>query len=201
MNAHAQPHPKPPLREGQIILKWWVDAMGDRSASSAKALSARLRRANGVEALAELAVHQLAQRLGLKPTPYDTQRLLRMVQVLAWVREHDVRKLAERLGPGGDQPLMSALRFQSLMRAEGDELIVALRRAVTLAKFRCNVAALGEDLLRWDDHTRRNWSFQYFGAALRTPKPIHLTWSRAPHEHIRPIPPADTLPAIQPQPR
>ncbi|MBP7532115.1 MAG: hypothetical protein KA775_09870, partial [Ottowia sp.] len=56
-------------RRGKIVLRWWVDAMGDRNASSAKALSARLRRAGAIEALAEPAVHALAQKLELKPLP------------------------------------------------------------------------------------------------------------------------------------
>ncbi len=161
-------------RRGKIVLRWWVDAMGDRNASSAKSLSARLRRAGAIEALAEPAVHALAQKLELKPLPYDTQKLLRVACVLAWVREHDAAKLAERLGRG-DAPLMSSLRFQALMRAEGDVLPTAMRRAVTLAKYRCNVAALGEDLLDWNDATRTKWSFQYFGATAPHPAtdPFH----------------------------
>ena len=155
-------------RHGQAILKWWAAAMGERNAASAKALSARLRRAGAIEALAEPAVHVLAQKLELKPLPHDAQKLLRVACVLAWVREHDAAKLAERLGRG-EAPLMSPLRFQALMRVEGADLLTAMRRAVTLAKYKCNVAALGEDLLAWNDDTRTKWSFQYFGATAPHP--------------------------------
>lgn len=152
--------------KGQAILGWWLPHMGERSNSSAKALSARLRRATAVEALAEPAVHALAQALDLKRTAHDTEALVRLALVLAWVREHESgaqQRLAQKLGRG-DPPLLSALRFQRLMRAEGDEIVTTLRRTLPLTQYRCNVAALGEDLLYWNDQTRTRWSFDYFGA-------------------------------------
>ncbi len=152
--------------KGQAILGWWLHHMGERSSSSAKALSARLRRATAIEALAEPAVHALAQMLELKRTAHDTEALVRLALVLAWVREHESgaqQRLAQKIGRG-DPPLLSALRFQRLMRAEGDEIITALRRTLPLTQYRCNVAALGEDLLYWNDQTRTRWSFDYFGA-------------------------------------
>lgn len=152
--------------KGQIILGWWLPQIGERSSASAKALSARLRRASRVEALAEPVVHDLAQKLGLKRTAHDTEALLRLVLVLAWVRDHEngaQQRLAQKFGRGEPPPL-SALRFQRLMRAEGEEIIAALRRALPLVQYRCNVAALGEDLLFWGDQTRTRWSFDYFGA-------------------------------------
>ena len=65
---------------------------------------------------------------------------------------------------GGAEPDLLQLRFQKLMRAEGDELVSGLRRAIKIAGHRCNVAALGEDLLFWSDKTRMTWCFHYFGA-------------------------------------
>ena len=152
--------------KGQTILGWWLPHIGERSSSPAKALSARLRRATAIEALAEPAVHALAKALDLKRTAQDTEVLVRLALVLAWVREHEPgaqQRLAQKLGRG-DPPLLSALRFQRLMRAEGDEIVTALRRALPLTQYRCNVAALGEDLLYWNDQTRTRWSFDYFGA-------------------------------------
>ncbi len=152
--------------KSQAILGWWQHHMGERSNSSAKALSARLRRATAVEALAEPAAHALAKALDLKRSARDTEALVRLALVLAWVREHEPgaqQRLAQKFGRG-DPPLLSALRFQRLMCAEGDEIVTALRRALPLAQYRCNVAALGEDLLYWNDKTRTRWSFDYFGA-------------------------------------
>ena len=152
--------------KGQTVLGWWQHHLGERSIASAKALSARLRRATAIEALAEPAVHALAKALDLQRTAHDTEVLVRLALVLAWVREHDSgaqQRLAQKLGRGVP-PLLSALRFQRLMRAEGDEIVTVLRRALPLTQYRCNVAALGEDLLYWNDQTRTRWSFDYFGA-------------------------------------
>lgn len=146
-------------RPGQIILGWWSRNIGDRKQAHARGLAARLRRAGPVAVLGEAAVHDLARELDLK----DAAVLIRLVQVLAEVREHSGQPLA--VGLGGDAPAMSTLRFQRLMRVGEDDLTDVLRRAIVMADRRCNVAALGEDLLHWSEKTRSRWCFQYFGAA------------------------------------
>lgn len=142
---------------GSVILGWWARELSDRQNAAARGLAARLRRAGPVDALAERAVHELAQALDV----WDGQRLAFLVRLLAEVREHERRPLARCLG--GTEPVMSELRFQRLMRAEGDELPEALRRAITLADRSCNVARLGGDLLHWGEETRRRWCFDYYG--------------------------------------
>ena len=146
------------MTEGQIILGWWSRNIGDRNSPAARGLAARLRRAGQVEVLGEGPVHELARDWGLK----DAALLVRLVQVLAEVRGHTGPRLAQRLG-FGDPPKLSTLRFQRLMRA-GDELLDALRRALVMAERGCNVAALGSDLLHWNEATRSRWCFDYFGA-------------------------------------
>jgi CRISPR system Cascade subunit CasB len=145
-------------RAGQIILGWWSHNIGDRDQAHARALSARLRRAGPIAVLTERRVHELGHALGLR----DAARLIRLVQVLAEVRDHSPKPLAEALG--GQEPVMSALRFQRLMRVADEDLTDALRRAVVMATRHCNVAALGNDLLNWSEKTRACWCFQYFGA-------------------------------------
>lgn len=150
-----------------IIFRWWTVHLGHREMASARALAARLNRADAVGALSEPAVHTLMQLLGWQPTPWNVQILLRLVRVLPMVREHTDAKLAQRLG-AGEPPAMSPLRFQRLIRADGEELVTALRRALVLVDRRCNVAELGSDLMYWkqrDDRTRTRWCFDYFGAA------------------------------------
>lgn len=142
---------------GATILGWWARELGDRQSAAARGLAARLRRAGPVDALAERAVHDLARELSLK----DGARLAFLVRLLAEVREHEGRPLARALG--GAEPKMSELRFQRLMRADGDDLPEALRRAITLADRRCNVARLGGDLLHWGEDVRRRWCFDYYG--------------------------------------
>ncbi|MGO4909820.1 type I-E CRISPR-associated protein Cse2/CasB [Pseudorhodobacter sp. W20_MBD10_FR17] len=145
---------------GQIILGWWGRALGDRERPAARALAARLRRAGPIEALVEREVQELARALSLGPN--DAPRLARLVCLLAELRDHVAAPLAARLG--GAEPVLSTLRFQRLMRAEGDELVPLLRRAIGMADGKANIAALGADLLFWNDKTRARWCFQYFGA-------------------------------------
>ena len=148
---------------GKTIQKWWGTAL-DRDKAAGRALAARLRRASPVEVLCEPAVHDLARDLGLK----DADRLVRLVSLLAEVRTHDPLTLAKHLG--GADAVLSEMRFQRLMRATGEDLTNSLRRAIKMAGHRCNVAALGEDLLFWSDRTRMTWCFHYFGADA--PKPM-----------------------------
>ncbi|MDP2699916.1 type I-E CRISPR-associated protein Cse2/CasB [Thalassospira sp.] len=149
---------------GNTILKWWGSALG-RETAQGRALSARLRRATPVEVMCEPRVHDLACELGIK----DAERLVRLVSLLAEVREHVSQPLAKNLGSGDPKPF-STLRFQKLMRATGDELVSGMRRAIKIAGHRCNVAVLGEDLMFWSEQTRMTWCFHYFGADA--PKPI-----------------------------
>ena len=143
--------------KGKAILTWWRTAL-DRDSSAGRALAARLRRASPVEVLCEAQVHELALRLGVT----DADRLVRLATLLAEVRTHEPQTLAKHLG--GAEPVLSQLRFQRLMRATGDDLTNSLRRAIRMAGHRCNVAALGEDVLFWSDRTRMTWCFHYFGA-------------------------------------
>ena len=143
---------------GAEILRWWWANLGDRQSGRARALAARLRRAQGLDALIEPEVHDLARMINQR----DGERLANLVCLLAAVREHIPKTLAR--GLGGAEPKLSTLRFQRLMRAEGGELIEGLRRAIIIADGRCNVARLGLDILHWGEGVRAQWCFHYFGA-------------------------------------
>ena len=147
----------------ESIHNWWQSYIGNRDFSPAsRALAARLRRATGVEALAERAVYELAQSLGLGKQDADVNRLIRITTVLAEVRAHDQRNLAARLG---EDDALSKLRFERLIRSTPDEIAAAVRRALPMVERRCNVGMLGADLFFWSDRVRANWCFEYFGAA------------------------------------
>lgn len=153
---------------GSVLATWWRSALRPAEDSSpARALRARLKRANGVlEVLAQPQVHDLvAQAPWLRHCP---EALARVAQVLALVERTEPRSLARVLG-AGDLPPMSRARFERLVRTEADQLHRALRRAISLTDGGCNVAALGRDVLNWDDPDRgdaikRNWYFDYFNA-------------------------------------
>jgi len=169
------------ITQGAIAAMWWRDHLADRERGSARALSARLRRADGITALAEPQVVALARRLRLGPPQAAT--IVRLVTVLADLRESDPQPLAARLG--GPEPALSTLRFQRLLRSEGDDLTRQLRRALPMAGRRCDVERLAGDLLFWEhpehgDRIRARWSFDYFGAA----PPEALQGAATPSEEI-----------------
>lgn len=158
------------MSKGEIAAAWWREALADRTSGAARGLSARLRRAEGMAVLAEPGVQALARRLGMGPA--QAGDLIRLVQVLAELRDGDGATLARRLG----NDVLSPLRFQRLMRARGDEFTTQLRRAILMADRRCNVARLAGDVLVWDhpdwgDAVRARWCFDYFGAPLESPIP------------------------------
>lgn len=144
---------------GAIALGWWSRAIAPRDIPAARGLSARLRRAAPLAVLCEPDVQDLAAALGLRST--QAAQVIQLATLLAEVRETHPETLARRLG--GQEPLLSSLRFQRLLRAEGDELTDHLRRAIVMADRRCNVAALAADLLHWEA-ARPRWCFHYFGA-------------------------------------
>lgn len=146
---------------GSILLGWWNAHIGNRDAASSRALSARLRRAGAVEVLGQRSVVELAIALGINGGA-PLSRFIPMVRLLAELRTHDSVPLARRVG--GSNPSLSELRFQRLLRAEGDEMEDLMRRAILVADRKCNVAALAGDLLFWRDAVRQRWCFQYFGA-------------------------------------
>lgn len=145
-----------------IIQKWWREAIG-ADTGAARALAARLRRASGpVEILAHEAVVELADRLDLRTDP---RRLTLIAGTVAHVSEHDhdpSSRLARRLG-AGEKPAMSKPRFERLLRSTDAELTTNMRRAIAMVGGKCDVGALGKDLLFWNDKTRVRWCFEYFG--------------------------------------
>lgn len=152
------------MTRAEICADWWRRSLANRDSGAARALAARLRRATGLEVLVEPAVQDLARRLGFAAA--DAERLLRLVQVLAELRETDAAPLARRLGG-----VLSPLRFQRLMRAQDDAFVTQLRRALVMADRRCNAHRLAGDLLAWEhsdrgDAVRAQWCFDYFGGSL-----------------------------------
>lgn len=157
------------VETGRAALSWWRRNLdvGDRASGRARALRARLRRADGiVEVLSEPEVHDLNAALP-EPVP-SPHRLALLARSLAHVDAHDQARLARRFGQrAGEVPLLSDLRFQRLVRtAEPEHLAAPLIRALPIAGRRCDVAALAADLVWWTDQTRARWCFEYYGGAV-----------------------------------
>lgn len=153
---------------GQVALGWWQrNLRPDEDTGTARALRARLRRADHVtDVLAEGLVIDLYDRLDRRADPLT---LAALAQVLAHVERHESRRIAQAFG-AGDPRALSPLRFQRLIRSgDRQELATGLRRALPLIGGACNVAALAEDILFWGEKPRIRWCFDYYGAAPPRP--------------------------------
>ena len=153
------------------VLEWWRENIADRDSGHARALSARLRRADAAGVLTEPQVHRLAKRLRIGPA--RAGELVRLVQVLAHVRSDHSQSLAQRLG--GSEPTMSQLRFQRLLRTDTAGLAEALRRALAMVDRTCNVRDLSWVVRLWEqpeqgDAVRARWAFDYFDS----PRPVDI---------------------------
>lgn len=137
----------------KIIRDWWHQRIGARESSAARALAARLNRGDAIDCLAERAVYELGRDLGLLQQP---EKLVPLVRVLAAMRKDEGGPLARRLA----EPL-SPLRFERLIRAEGEELAELIRRALPMVDRACDLGRLGADLLDWTDATRVRWAIDY----------------------------------------
>jgi CRISPR type I-E-associated protein CasB/Cse2 len=137
----------PQMGWGQIARHWWRELQdtnkdGSRNRTRNPAALARLRRAAvPAEALEEPSIFDLYRRLGFARR--DIERCLTRVAVVAAVLAHirsdaspsDTgyrRGFAEMLG--GENAIMSPLRFRRLLEATEDrDLLIVFRRAVALA--------------------------------------------------------------------
>jgi CRISPR system Cascade subunit CasB len=73
--------------------------------------------------------------------------------------------LARPKAEGTGSPRLSDLRFRRLMRAKShDELFIDLIRVLPLAADTAPVKQLAEDIYRWNEYTRRKWTFAYYDA-------------------------------------
>jgi CRISPR system Cascade subunit CasA len=126
------------------FLTWWRACLRpEEDTSAARALRARLRRADSVvDVLAEAEVHKLAATV-----PFLRQRpdiLADIVCTLALVKTYTPARLARQLGPGqSEQRALSKARFEKLMRASRGELRAALRRALPMTDYGCNIEVPG----------------------------------------------------------
>ena len=165
---------------GRAVHEWWRRSLGghpNHDNGATRAARARLRRAASPADVLSLGVthdlyHAILNADGKRDLRHGEDgpvRLALIASVLAAIEVHDGRShLARRFGPSGreEQPALSPLRFQRLLRAPDNwRLSVALRRALPLVGKTADVRALGADLLFWGDRIRNRWCFEYFGTA------------------------------------
>lgn len=151
---------------GGIVLGWWgANLRPEVETGPVRGFRARLWRADSaLDVLAEPKVIALHEALR-DHSPRDPLVLAALAQLLSAVEANPPQRIARAFGTG-DEPALSNLRFQRLIRIEDRrELAVALRRALPLIGNACSVAALARDFLYWSESVRIRWCFDYFGKA------------------------------------
>ena len=150
---------------------WWENldySPGDRS---------RLRRCGQIQdALMIAATHDLSHRL----TPLGLSSLKRtalLAAITAQVRTpiQGGETMAAMLGaPGGNGPKFSEVRFRRLLRsANEDDLLLQLRRAVSMLGNSCHLPSLVETIRYWSfepskgSNITNQWAYDYYKAFPR----------------------------------
>lgn len=151
---------------GEVAADWWRSLESDRGGR------ADLRRCHTtLQIQFTPAFHRLLQRLPASgENDYRAGWLAAVAGVLAHVQadcesgESFPAILAS--AQAGDRAVLSGLRFRRLLACESpDDLLVGMRRAVQVAGSRAPVAALANDMLWWNDRTKKNWATTYYRVA------------------------------------
>ncbi len=154
---------------GETARRWWRRHQPDAPRPDAAGFAQLRRAVTPVEALMVPATHALDAALAeARPDrSRDWQALGVLAATLAHVRvDAPARRTAAIFGEKrGDRPVLSPLRFQRLLQADGwPARMAAFRRAIAVADGHANVADLADSLLAWTDIARTRWMFAYFGA-------------------------------------
>lgn len=170
--------------QSQLIWNWWkaLQPGDDGRFRGDRATLARLRRVSSImEAAAEPATAELFRKLGFEQrfAQRELPRAALIAAVLAHIRDDNKETLARAIGTprGGDgtTALITPLRLKRLIAArEGDELLIAFRRAIAIVGHTANVKDVARQLLLWtDDRTadsaRTRFTFDYHNAGDAAP--------------------------------
>ncbi|CAK0779898.1 CRISPR system Cascade subunit CasB [Azospirillaceae bacterium] len=166
-----------------IFRNWWQDIQrfdekGKPNFWANPAALARLRRCGSViDAMTEDVTIDLFRFLKMSHASQLPDVAL-IAMTLAHVREDDKDKSRAILAVGrerSDDPesaKMSPLRFRRLLscrKENSDDLAREMRRFIALAGKKVNVGDLGVSLYYWNDRTRAEWAFNYYGAGNAAP--------------------------------
>jgi CRISPR system Cascade subunit CasB len=146
---------------GELLLDWWRQLADDTGGRAA------LRRAPDLTGVVmQPAFQRLHRRLLAAHWPeglWAGDRLAAAAGLLAHVREADGQRLPQAMSEReGDKPRVSELRFKRLLEAPDSEaLFVGLRRMLPLIQHRCDPVQLANDVVNWNERTRKEWAYAY----------------------------------------
>ena len=163
---------------GSVCRGWWHRWVGADD-GAARAARAQLRRVTApLEAALIPAVHDLNAALaGIgHDLRSDPARLALIATALAACPHPTGRRAARAFGLPKEQPALSALRFNRLVReTDPMRLRQPLIRALAQVGGQVDVKTLADDLFWWTEKTRTRWTFEYFGASDAVPEPEEET--------------------------
>jgi CRISPR system Cascade subunit CasB len=150
--------------ESRAAVRWWrglqpYTSDGKANPAADRAVLARLRRADLMEAMQDPATLALFRALGRK-RPAELPDVALCAAILAGVREDRPEHPARSVGPPSmeeiQQAPMKPLRFRRLIEADTlDDRLTALRRAIQLADRRLNIRELAAACLDWSERRRQ----------------------------------------------
>jgi CRISPR system Cascade subunit CasB len=153
---------KPDTAEGKILYEWWQNLDRNRGER------AKLRRCREISDVALVQnYHNLFFKLEKVGGVYR-EGLATIAGVLAHVKQSAGKSFPElmaesKTGVEG-KPCVSELRFRRLLEIkEREELYPAIIRMIKMVKANADIYTLANDLYWWNERTRKEWAYRYFG--------------------------------------
>ncbi len=148
---------------GDPLLEWWEGLETDRASR------AILRRCSTLTEVALCPAYQKLYRLMLvrgwpaETSPAKLEKLAAVAGLVSHIETASTLPLPIMMSElVGDKPLLSEMRFRSLLKVETtDDLFISLRRALPLIKHKADIKQLALDVYWWNDETKKQWAYSY----------------------------------------
>jgi CRISPR system Cascade subunit CasB len=152
---------------GSGLKRWWSGLQEDRASR------AMLRRCATLDDVVMSPAYQRFYRYMLacgwpaNAAEWQKDKLAAIAGLAAWVKIDSDANLPYRMSElVGERPLVSELRFRTMLRLETtEELFGSLRRALPLVGNTTSLIQLASDVYWWNDATRKRWAYNYRWAA------------------------------------
>jgi len=149
---------------GKTLHQWWLGLEEDRASRAV------LRRCATIDEVTLSDAYQRFYRYMLvcnawpaDAANWQNDRLAAIAGLLALVKTEDSQRMPIKMSESsGDRPLVSELRFRSLLKIETvDDLFESLRRTLPLIDHKADIYQLADDVYYWGDKVRKEWAYNY----------------------------------------
>lgn len=148
---------------GKMLHKWWLGLEEDRASRAVLRRCATLDAVTLSDAYQRFYHYMLTCGWPEDTSEWQRDKLAAIAGLLAHVKTDDTQRLPIKMSElTGDRPLVSELRFRSLLKIETtDDLFVSLRRTLPLMGYQASVEQLARDVYWWNDDTKKKWAYSY----------------------------------------